>query len=245
MADRAPGGVPILSQGVVALVPMRHHSERVPGKNYRPLGGRPLYEHILTTLGACPEIEQIVVDTDSPVIREGVSRDFPRVRLVERPDHLRGGEVSTNEVLLHDVEEVSGRFFLQTHSTNPLVTPATVSGAIRAFLQTYPQFDSLFTVTRLQKRLWDRSGKPVNHDPAVLLRTQDLPPLFEENSCLYIFERSVLLSRRSRLGERPRMFEIASFEAWDIDDEADFEIAEALMQSRSASRPGAVEKAAP
>jgi CMP-N-acetylneuraminic acid synthetase len=215
---------------------MRHHSERVPGKNYRRLGGRPLYAHILSALEGCAEVEQIVVDTDSPVIREGVSREFPRVRLIDRPHHLRGGEISTNEVLLHDVQLAPARFYLQTHATNPLVPSATISAAIRAFFETYPQFDSLFSVTRFQRRLWDKDGRPLNHDPNVLLRTQDLPPLFEENSCLYLFERAILLSRLNRLGERPRMFEISPLEAWDIDDESDFEAAEAMMQSRLAAR---------
>lgn len=235
MVDEKPAGDSLSTGRVVALVPMRHHSERVPGKNYRLLGGRPLYAHILAALEGCAEVEQIVVDTDSPVIREGVSAEFPRVRLVDRPERLRGGGISTNEVLLHDVQQAPARFYLQTHATNPLVPSATISAAIRTFFDSYPQFDSLFSVTRFQKRLWDEGGRPLNHDPNILLRTQDLPALFEENSCFYLFERSVLLSRRNRLGERPRMFEIGPLEAWDIDDESDFEAAEALMQSRLAA----------
>ena len=236
MNDDPSGRVSASAERVIALVPMRHHSERVPGKNYRALGGRPLYSHILQALGECPEIVQIVVDTDSPVIREGIARGFPRVRLLDRPEHLRGGEVATNEVLVHDASQVPAPFYLQTHCTNPFITPATVSRAIEAFFDAYPQHDSLFSVTRLQKRLWDEHGKPVNHDPAVLLRTQDLPALYEENSCLYIFERATLLARRSRLGARPRMFEIDALEAWDIDDEGDFEIAEAMVQGRARMR---------
>lgn len=215
---------------LIALVPMRHHSERVPGKNYRRLGGRPLYAHVLSALAQCPQVGQIVVDTDSPVIREGISSEFPHVTLVERPDHLRGGDVSTNDVIEHDVGVIPGRFFLQTHSTNPFLRSSTVSQAIRAFREGYPRFDSLFSVTRLQKRLWDRETRPVNHDPEVLLRTQDLSPVFEENSCIYIFERSVFLARHNRLGVRPRMLEIDALEAWDIDVEADFQFAEVLLQ---------------
>jgi CMP-N-acetylneuraminic acid synthetase len=236
MADVGSPKASISPESVIALVPMRHHSERVPGKNYRLLGGRPLYAHVLSTLGVCPQIGRIVVDTDSPVISEGVAREFPRVTLVERPANLRGGEVPTNEVLLHDVEVVPGRFYLQTHCTNPFLTSSTVSRAVQAFLGTYPQFDSLFSVTRLQKRLWDEHVRPLNHDPTVLLRTQDLPPLFEENSCIYLFERSTLLARRSRLGENPRMFEMDALEAWDIDEEGDFAFAEVLMRMRGASR---------
>lgn len=221
---------------VVALVPMRHHSERVPGKNYRLVAGRPLYAYILQTLLQCPEIERVVVDTDSPVIMEGVAREFPAVHVLQRPESLRGGGVSMNEVILHDVLAVPSRFYLQTHSTNPLLRPSTVSGAIRAFLDGFPQHDSLFSVTRLQKRLWDRSGRPLNHDPAVLLPTQELPPLFEENSCLYVFERETFLARRNRLGHSPVMFEIPAAEAWDIDEELDLRIVEALLGGERAEQ---------
>ena len=53
---------------IVALVPMRHHSQRVPGKNYRALGDKPLFHHIISTLLNVPEISEIVVNTDSPEV---------------------------------------------------------------------------------------------------------------------------------------------------------------------------------
>lgn len=218
---------------IVALVPMRHHSERVPGKNYRLLAGKPLYAHILESLLACPEIQQVVVDTDSPVIMEGIASQFPSVRVIQRPEHLRGGGISTNEILLHDVTEVPSRFYLQTHSTNPLLRRETISKAIAAFLDSFPTHDSLFTVTRLQKRLWEPDGRPINHDPNTLLRTQDLPPVYEENSCLYIFEGTDLVERRNRIGRRPLMFETEVLESLDIDEEIDFEVADFLMRRQT------------
>jgi len=214
----------------VALVPMRHHSQRVPGKNYRPLAGKPLYQHILLTLLDCPEIQQIVVDTDSEPIMEGIRRHFPQVMLIERPAHLRADTIPMNEILIHDTGQVAADFYLQTHSTNPLLRSATISRAIQTFLQDYPAYDSLFSVTRRQVRLWDQLGRAINHNPAILIQTQDLPPVYEENSCLYIFTRQTLLQRRNRLGERPRLFEIPPEEAWDIDVELDFAIVNFLLQ---------------
>ena len=70
--------------GIVALVPMRHHSERVPGKNHRVLAGKPLYGYIIETLLTCPEINQIVVNTDSPAIEEGISDQYPSVKLIQK-----------------------------------------------------------------------------------------------------------------------------------------------------------------
>jgi len=217
----------------VALVPMRHHSQRVPGKNYRLLAGKPLYQHIIETLLAVPEISQIVVDTDSEPVIKGLRRDFPQVKVIERPEHLRADAIAMNEILLYDTSQVKADFYLQTHSTNPLLRPVTVSQAIQAFLADYPAHDSLFSVTRLQTRLYDQHGRAINHDPDVLLQTQDLPPVYEENSCLYIFTRENLSRRRNRLGEKPLMFEMEAAEAWDIDEELDFAITDFLMKQQT------------
>ncbi|MEW6504671.1 MAG: acylneuraminate cytidylyltransferase family protein [Chloroflexota bacterium] len=223
---------------IAALVPMRHHSVRVPGKNYRPLAGKPLFHHILNALLQTPEISRVVVDTDSPVLLEGISRDFPQVTLLERPAHLTADTVPMNEILMYDTEQVAADFYLQTHSTNPLLRPQTISRAIQTFLSQYPAYDSLFSVTRLQTRLWDGLARPINHNPAILLRTQDLPPVYEENSCIYIFTRQTLAQRRNRIGERPYLFEIDPLEARDIDEEFDFLLADLLMRQRMQAERG-------
>ncbi|MHB8192745.1 MAG: acylneuraminate cytidylyltransferase family protein [Bellilinea sp.] len=217
---------------IAALVPMRHHSARVPMKNYRPLAGKPLYQHIIETLLQVPEIAVVAVDTDSPIVAEGLRANFPKVRVIERPAHLTADTVPMNEILIYDTSQVEADFYLQTHSTNPLLRPETVSRAVRTFLEKYPAFDSLFSVTRVQTRFWDALARPVNHNPAILLRTQDLPPLFEENSCLYLFNRQTLEQHRTRIGERPYMFEIDKTEAQDIDEESDFLIADLLLSDR-------------
>lgn len=209
---------------------MRHHSQRVEGKNYRPLAGKPLYQHIIETLLACPEIAQVMVDTDSQPVMDGLRLNFPSVVVLERPLHLRADDIPMNEILAYDTGQVQADLYLQTHSTNPLLRPETVSSAIQALLARYPAYDSLFSVTRLQTRLWDQLGRAINHNPAILLQTQDLPPVYEENSCIYIFTRQNLIARRNRLGERPMLFEIPAAEAWDIDEELDFTIVDFLMQ---------------
>jgi len=137
-----------------------------------------------------------------------------------------------NDILLFDTGQVQADFYLQTHSTNPLLKPETISRGIHSFLENYPKYDSLFSVTRLQTRLYDQYGQAINHNPAQLLQTQDLPPVFEENSCLYLFTRETLLSHGHRIGPSPLMFEIDRDEAWDIDEELDFAICDFLMRQR-------------
>lgn len=214
---------------LAALVPMRHHSQRVPGKNYRPLAGKPLFHHILETLLAVPEIETVMVDTDSEPVMDGVRRFFPTVRLIRRPEHLRANDIPMNDILLHDTAQVQADFYLQTHSTNPLLKSETISRGIQTFFSSYPAYDSLFSVTRLQTRLYDKDGRAINHNPLELIQTQDLPPVYEENSCIYIFTRENLVRKHHRIGDRPLMFEIDADEAWDIDEELDFAICDFLM----------------
>jgi CMP-N-acetylneuraminic acid synthetase len=217
---------------LAALVPMRHHSQRVPGKNYRPLAGKPLFHHILETLLAVPEIELVMVDTDSEPVMDGIRKSFPTVKLIPRPEPLRADDVPMTEILLHDTAQVQADFYLQTHSTNPLLKTETISRAIQTFLASYPKYDSLFSVTRLQTRLYDKDGCAINHDPRELIQTQDLPPVYEENSCMYLFTRENLVRKHHRIGDNPLMFEISREEAWDIDEELDFTICDLLMGHR-------------
>ncbi len=222
-------------KNIVALVPMRHHSQRVPGKNYRELAGKPLYQHIIETLLAVPEITTILVDTDSVPVIEGLKSNFPQVQITVRPQHLRADTIPMNEILSYDTSLIKADYYLQTHSTNPLLKAQTLSKSIQHFMNEFPVYDSMFSVTRMQTRLWDGLTRAINHNPAILLQTQDLPPVFEENSCFYLFTRENLLSRRNRLGERPLMYEISRHEAIDIDEEFDFQLADIMMLSRQSS----------
>ena len=219
----------------VAVVPMRHNSERVPGKNYRPLAGIPLYHHVVRMLSSVPEIDLIVIDTDSELISSDCAERFPSVQVLRRPEHLRNGSIAMNTVLLNTLEQVDADIVLQTHSTNPFLKAQTVSAALKLYSSPDDDCDSVFSVTRLQARLWDSNTSPVNHDPSVLLRTQDLAPLFVENSCFFIFAPELLRQRGSRIGVSPLMFEVAPLEAVDIDTEDDFTLAAVIAEHAQAS----------
>ena len=79
-------------------------------------------------------------------------------------------------------------------------------------------------------------GRALNHDPRVLLRTQDLEPVYEENSCLYLFDADTLLRTGNRIGERPLLFPIDPHEALDIDDEYDWDIVAAMVARKAVTR---------
>lgn len=217
---------------VTAVVPMRHSSERVPNKNFRIFRGLPLYAHIIRTLLTSSRVETVVIDTDSSTITDDCRKRFPEVRLLPRPGHLTNGAIPMNAVLEHTLTQLDGDWFLQTHSTNPLLTAATIDSAIADLESHLDRHDSLFGVTRWQTRLYHADGTPINHEPAKLERTQDLPPVYEENSNLYLFSRGSFDTTRQRIGKRPRLFEIDRLEATDIDDDTGWRLAEAIAASR-------------
>ena len=216
---------------IAAIVPMRHSSERVPGKNYRDFAGKPLFYYVVKSLLDCDAISEVVIDTDSEKVME-LSKEFfgDKVTLLQRPEHLRDGNIAMNVVLLNVLEQIDADVYLQTHSTNPLLSSKSIIDAVEKFNEVYPMFDSLFTVTERYTRYWDSLARPINHNQNILLRTQDLPPVFEENSCLYIFTKEILEKKHNRIGDRPFMFSIPEIEAQDIDVELNFRMAEFLYK---------------
>jgi CMP-N-acetylneuraminic acid synthetase len=217
----------ILNQTVVALVPMKEHSERVPGKNTRPFAGRPLFHHILDTLERTYAVDQVVVDTDSPQVAADASNRFSKVRILDRPARLRGDLVSMNDIIAYDLSQVPADIYVQTHATNPLLRSETIVEGLHRFIHS-EDHDSLFSVNRLQTRLYTSTGNPINHDPEKLIRTQDLPPIFEENSVLYVFTKPSFEVHHRRIGDKPLLFETDRIESIDIDDEFTFRLAEML-----------------
>ena len=217
---------------VTALMPMRHSSERVPGKNYRTFNDKPLFHHVLEALLAVNNVDRVVINTDSGIIIDQCETLFPEVHCIKRPTELLGGDVPMTEILQHDAQLFPSEWFLQTHSTNPLLSAVTIASAIKALEESLDAFDSLFSVNRLQTRLYGSDHQPLNHDPSILLRTQDLPPIFEENSNIYLFSADQIAGGQ-RFGSNPVLFELDPLESVDIDEEHDFVLAETLQRLRA------------
>jgi CMP-N-acetylneuraminic acid synthetase len=215
-----------------ALVPMKGHSERIPNKNIKQFVGRPLFHWVLESLSQVSSIDRVVINTDSEEIARSAAENFD-VTIHERPQRLCGDFVSMNRIIDYDLSLLSNyNLFVQTHSTNPLLRPQSIEQALVAFLDDDSRFDSLFSVTRHQARFFGSEGEPINHDPSELKRTQDLPPLFEENSNFYIFSRHSFADTGQRIGRHPGMRELAALEAIDIDVPDDWKLAEALLKQR-------------
>lgn len=183
------------------------------------------------TLKNVRHVSEIVVDTDSDDVEAAVRLFDPSIIILRRPEALQGDTMSVNRLIEWQLTQVPGEFFLQTHVTNPHLSAATIEAALRAFMEN-TLGDSLFTVTRHQARMYHPDGRAINHDPEVLIQTQDLSPVYEENSCLYAFSRSAFEKKGRRIGDKPMMFETPHPDNVDIDTENDFSYAAYLMDRR-------------
>ena len=213
---------------IVALLPMKANSVRVTGKNFRHFCGKPLFRWILDTLLEVQQIDQIIINTDARhILAENGLTETDRIVIRDRNSDICGDHVSMNLVLADDIASVPADLYLMTHTTNPLLSAATVRSAVAAFQQAAAtgKADSLFTVDKVQTRFYRADSSAVNHDPDHLIPTQHLEPWFEENSNLYIFTADSFASTRARIGKQAMMFEGPFFESIDIDTPADWDFA--------------------
>ncbi len=216
---------------VIALLPMKAHSERISGKNFRHFHGKPLFSWMLHTLLDLEEIGRIIINTDARKILEA----YPdvrneRVEIRNRRPEICGDFVSMNRIIEDDINNVPADIYLMTHTTNPLLSGKTVRSALQALqeAQANGTTDSLFTVNKYQTRFYRADGSAVNHNPKKLERTQDLEPWFEENSNLYIFTQASFQETGGRIGRRPLLFETPWLESVDIDDQVGWDLAELI-----------------
>jgi len=215
---------------LVALLPMKANSERIPGKNFKIFNGKPLYRWILDTLLSLEQIESIVINTDAREILEsdGLSNES-RVQIRDRKPEICGDRVSMNIVLEDDVNSIDSEHYIMSHTTNPLLSSNTLADALDSYFGVGlgSSHDSLFSVTRHQTRFYSAAGKAINHDPSNLVPTQELDPWYEENSNFYIFNKNGFQETRSRIGLKPILYECSRIESVDIDEIDDWHIAQA------------------
>lgn len=221
----------IVKKRIVALLPMKANSERVKGKNFKLLAGKPLFQWILDALLLDENIDQVVINTDAKhILLENGLKESKRVVIRERKPELCGDLVSMNLILADDIANIPADTYIMTHTTNPLINAATISDALNQYHNNLENYDSLFSVNKIQTRFYREDMSPVNHDPDNLIRTQDLEPWFEENSCLFIFSANSFSLTNARIGKKPMMYITPALESIDIDEPDDWEMASALAE---------------
>jgi CMP-N-acetylneuraminic acid synthetase len=218
---------------ITALLPMKANSERIPNKNFKPISGKPLFAWMLQVLCDLDFVDRVIINTDANSDAFSGYLDNAKIVLRKRSPDLCGDMVSMNKIIEDDILSDKNNIFLMTHTTNPLISKETFKKAIEDFTHRDKSlFDSLYSTTKFQGRFYYEGSVAINHNPDELLRTQDLPPVFLENSCLYLFEKDTFLQTKTRIGKKPILFVTPQLESVDIDTEDDWLIASLLLSQK-------------
>ncbi|MDA7641989.1 acylneuraminate cytidylyltransferase family protein [Candidatus Marinimicrobia bacterium] len=217
---------------MIALLPIKDHSERVPNKSFETIDNKPLFSFIIDSLINSKYISKIIINTDSDRVINEVEKFYKldNIEFIYRPKELIGDLVPMNDIISYDINKLDNDLFIQTHITNPLLTTTTIDDAIAFYHNN--KYDSIVSVNEHKSRFYDSKYNPINHHGnSNILRTQDLEPIYEENSCFYIFSKnSFINNNNNRIGNNPFYFTINKLESIDIDYYEDLELARALYK---------------
>lgn len=208
---------------IVAIMPIKLINERCPGKNTRMLGGKPLLQHELDSLKATKLCDSINVYCSNeevvPFLPEGVN-------FIKRPEFLDLPTSNFTQIFDNFISTVDADIYVYAHATAPFITIETMKQCIKAVKD--GEYDSAFCAIKLQDYLW-QDGEPLNFDASNLPRTQDLKPIYQETSGVYVFTKEVYEKFKRRIGKKPFIKEVTFKEAVDIDNPEDFDLAEAMV----------------
>lgn len=227
---------------ITAILPMRAGSQRVLKKNMRPFAGIEfgLAELKLRQLIDVHSIDEILVDTDEPRIRELIEKLFKdsslhvdclsKIRVEVRDPEFASNIATTDSLICYLGKKLKTDHAMWTHVTSPFLDAKTYEKAICAYRSLLmPEHDSLVSVTKLQEFIWSEGG-PVNYDYSKQKwpRTQTLPDWYFINSGIFLCPSDFYTAKFNRLGDRPFLFEVDKVVGFDVDCPEDFFIAEAL-----------------
>ena len=210
---------------VVALIPIKLGSKRVPQKNIKPFfDGTPLMHFIQRTCLKCSLIDEIYIYCSDDSVKDYI---IPGVNYLKRPVELDDDDKNANDLIRSFMNEVDADIYVNAHTTSPFAKAETIDDCIGKVAS--GEYDSAFCAENIKTFMWSE-GKPINFDPSHFPRTQDLPDIYGETSIAYVFTKESFIKNGRRLGEKPYIKEVGKIEAMDIDYPEDFEIANAVYK---------------
>lgn len=219
----------IYNKKVTAIVPIKGETEMVDG-NLRLFNNKPLYRTLLDKLENIYAIDEIIIDTDLYNLETELVKLYLKVKFVKRAEKLSKSDTDINEIIKYDLCQTdNSEIFIQTHINKPLLKKETVAKALKKFVEIEDSYDSLFSVNTYQSRFYDHNNKPINHQLEHLVRTKILKPVYEENSCFYIFTRESFRKHNHRIGMNPYLFDTSYIESLELKDGLSYKLAEILM----------------
>lgn len=209
----------------VAVIPIKMNNERLPGKNIKELGDRPLIHYVQESLNRIEGIDERYVFCSDPEIRKYL---LSGINFLQREDWLDKSTSNFSQIFSSFMEKIEADIYVYAHATAPFVTVETITECIRAVKT--GGFDSAFCAEKIQDYLW-QAGQPLNFDATNLPRSQDIEPIYRETSGVYVYTRDVFEKYHRRVGVRPYIKEVSYKEAVDINNQADFELAKWMLNA--------------
>lgn len=208
---------------VVAVMPIKMNNERLPGKNTRMLGGKPLLQYQLDNLLQVPQIDSVHVYCSN----EAIVPFLPKgVHFEQRSTELDLPTTNFSQIFDSFVKIHPADIYVFDHATAPFVSIETIQECLAAVQS--GEYDSAFCAVKIQDFLW-QDGAPLNFDATNVPRSQDIKPIYRETSGVYVFTHHVWETLHRRIGEHPYVKEVSFKEAVDINNPEDFRLAEAML----------------
>lgn len=210
---------------VVALVPIKLNSQRLPKKNILPIAGHPLCWHLCNTLNKVEGINEVYVYCSDPIIRNYIPE---QTKYIQRPIWLDGDNIKGFDIYREFIKTVDADIYVLAHTTSPFITASSCQTALNHILS--GDNDSAFSAEKIQTFAWYQ-GKPINYDLNDVPRTQDMDPIWVETSAFFMFKKEIFVKHNRRIGFNPYIQEVSGAEAIDIDEKKDYELACALVKA--------------
>lgn len=211
---------------IVAIIPVRKGSQRVPNKNFKPFANKSLLQIKIESLLQVPEINEIIINTDSDEAIE-MAKKY-KIKWHRRDKYYASSKCNNSDYWKHLAETTNGDYLILAQVTAPLIKSETISKIIKRFMEN-EKYDSIMTVNLLKQFLW-LNGKPLNYDINNVPKSQDLPDIIFPTFSLSIISRDIQIQNSNVIGEKPDFYILNDIESVDIDYPIDFEIAEYLYK---------------
>lgn len=210
---------------VVALIPIKLNSQRLPHKNILPIAGHPLCWHISNTLLSVKGIDEVYAYCSDEKVCEYLPNG---VIFKKRDKHLDEDSVKGFEIYKKFISEIDADVYVLAHTTSPFIKKTSVENALAHVIS--GENDSAFSAERIQTFAWYK-GTPINYDLNDVPRTQDMEPIWVETSAFYIFKKEIFTEQHRRIGFVPYIQEVSGIEATDIDEKKDYDFACLLAET--------------
>ncbi len=208
---------------IKALIPVRSGSVRVKNKNIAPFAGSSLLEIKVKQLLRIPELDGVVVNSNSDEMLEIAHR--LGAETVKRDEYFASSSVAISDVYEDMAKHMDCDTILFADATNPMIEDKTIQAVISLYNARTDDYDSVMTATPVKMFLY-WNGKPINYTEDKKPRSQDLPDILALNSALHVLSREMMEKKKSIVGYKPKLYPVSREEGIDIDDPIDFAFAE-------------------